>query len=60
MRVCDAQDSVYNGLCGMEWYRYLRAMWMIGGYFHDADEAVWRPRGRWREFTHIAGPEKGT
>jgi len=31
MRVCDAQNSVYNGLCGMEWYRYLRAMWMIGG-----------------------------
>lgn len=30
MRVYDAQFAVYDGLCALEQYRYLRAMWMIG------------------------------
>ena len=31
MRVYDVENSIYDGLRGMEWYRYLRAMWIIGG-----------------------------
>ena len=31
MRVFDVENSIYDRLSVMEWYRYLRAMWIIGG-----------------------------
>ena len=35
MKVRDVRKSIYDGLCAMEWYRYLRAMWMICGELAD-------------------------
>ena len=35
MKVRDAKNSIYNGLCAMEWYRYLRAMWIVCGELAD-------------------------
>jgi hypothetical protein len=35
LRVRDAEVSIYDGLCAMERFRYMRAMWIIGGELRD-------------------------
>jgi hypothetical protein len=35
VKVRETENSIYNGLGTMEWYRYLRAMWMVGSELLD-------------------------
>jgi hypothetical protein len=38
MMVRDTEAAIYDGLRALEWYRYLSAMWIIGGELRDLYE----------------------